>query len=317
MFSRTVSSRSRQSSCGTTPIRARISGPCTAGSMPSTRRVPAVAGEIAASIRIVEDLPAPFGPRKPNASPRPNSKSMPSTAQNGGVPFRAGYVFVRPRASTRSASDTIPPYRRRHVGSQQFDKSPQLLSVTSCGYSPNSAHDQVRRCILELTDTSLHRRHDRPCDRVRGDRGEIERLLKHPGAAVVGASADSVLISEAPRPRIAAPTRRGACEPLPADPAGAGGLATRCSEPTSTTPRPPGMWPRPAWGGWSRCADAGLLLPQAEGGLAAYLVALLNWHRRHRFCSVCGAGTRVAEAGLSRRCPTMQGEPTSRAPTRW
>ncbi|MDE3131901.1 MAG: NAD(+) diphosphatase, partial [Acidobacteriota bacterium] len=52
--------------------------------------------------------------------------------------------------------------------------------------------------------------------------------------------------------------------------------------------------------------EAGTLLGQSEGGLAAYLVALLNWHRRHRFCANCGARTRVAEAGLSRRCPTCR-----------
>jgi NAD+ diphosphatase len=31
-------------------------------------------------------------------------------------------------------------------------------------------------------------------------------------------------------------------------------------------------------------------------------VALLGWHRRHRFCANCGAPTQVAEAGLARRC---------------
>lgn len=49
--------------------------------------------------------------------------------------------------------------------------------------------------------------------------------------------------------------------------------------------------------------DAGALLPHAEGGLAAYAVALLNWHRRHRFCANCGAATAIAEAGYSRHCP--------------
>jgi hypothetical protein len=44
-------------------------------------------------IRIVEDLPAPFGPRKPNASPARTSTSMPSTAVK--PPNR----FTRPRAS--------------------------------------------------------------------------------------------------------------------------------------------------------------------------------------------------------------------------
>jgi NAD+ diphosphatase len=49
--------------------------------------------------------------------------------------------------------------------------------------------------------------------------------------------------------------------------------------------------------------DAGTTLPQSEGGLAAYLVALMNWHQRHGFCSVCGTKTAIAEAGLSRKCP--------------
>jgi NAD+ diphosphatase len=44
-------------------------------------------------------------------------------------------------------------------------------------------------------------------------------------------------------------------------------------------------------------------LAQDEGGLIAYAAALLNWHRRHRFCSVCGTASLVAEAGLLRRCP--------------
>jgi NAD+ diphosphatase len=48
--------------------------------------------------------------------------------------------------------------------------------------------------------------------------------------------------------------------------------------------------------------EAGALLAQQEGGLAAYLVALLNWHRRHGFCANCGASTSIAGAGLSRHC---------------
>jgi NAD+ diphosphatase len=46
-------------------------------------------------------------------------------------------------------------------------------------------------------------------------------------------------------------------------------------------------------------AEAG----QADGGLLAYAVALLNWHRRHGFCANCGAPTRSAEAGHVRACP--------------
>lgn len=49
--------------------------------------------------------------------------------------------------------------------------------------------------------------------------------------------------------------------------------------------------------------DAGAILSRSEAGLAAYTVAMLNWHRGHRFCANCGAGTAIAEAGYSRRCP--------------
>jgi NAD+ diphosphatase len=49
--------------------------------------------------------------------------------------------------------------------------------------------------------------------------------------------------------------------------------------------------------------EAGAELAQSEGGLAAYLTALLGWHRRHRFCANCGARTTTVQAGLARRCP--------------
>jgi hypothetical protein len=68
------------SSWGTTPILARISEPWVAASRPSTRSEPPLSGETQLIMRMVEDLPAPFGPRKPKASPGTRAKSMPSTA---------------------------------------------------------------------------------------------------------------------------------------------------------------------------------------------------------------------------------------------
>ena len=50
--------------------------------------------------------------------------------------------------------------------------------------------------------------------------------------------------------------------------------------------------------------EAGGILSRSEGGLAAYLMAMLNWHRSHRFCSNCGSITTSIEAGYSRRCGT-------------
>ncbi len=60
--------------------------------------------------------------------------------------------------------------------------------------------------------------------------------------------------------------------------------------------------PRPA-GRVVGLRDAGSVLPAAEAGLAAYATALVNWHRRHRFCANCGASTVVHEGGQVRRCP--------------
>ena len=54
--------------------------------------------------------------------------------------------------------------------------------------------------------------------------------------------------------------------------------------------------------------DIAPALAQHEGGLLAYAAALLNWHRRHGFCSVCGTASEVREAGLLRVCPACGAE---------
>lgn len=40
-----------------------------------------------------------------------------------------------------------------------------------------------------------------------------------------------------------------------------------------------------------------------DAGLLVHAVGLANWHAAHRFCSRCGAVTRVTEAGHTRTCP--------------
>lgn len=44
------------------------------------------------------------------------------------------------------------------------------------------------------------------------------------------------------------------------------------------------------------------LLPPDEASLCAYARGLLWWHRRHRFCGVCGHATVSEESGHVRRC---------------
>src|SRR5438309_568770 len=89
--------------------------------MPSTLKAPSDTGDTAPIIRMVDVLPAPFGPRKPKASPGATSKSIASTATNS--PKR----FVRPRARIRAGSGAVgwsfmgresyptPPARTRQV----------------------------------------------------------------------------------------------------------------------------------------------------------------------------------------------------------
>ena len=61
--------------------------------------------------------------------------------------------------------------------------------------------------------------------------------------------------------------------------------------------------PAPETPGRVNLREAAQALSQSEGGLVAYLTALLNWHRGHRHCANCGAPTEVAEAGSLRECP--------------
>jgi NAD+ diphosphatase len=53
---------------------------------------------------------------------------------------------------------------------------------------------------------------------------------------------------------------------------------------------------------------AAVVLSREEGGLAAYACALLNWHRRHRFCANCAHATELVEGGLTRHCPRCGAE---------
>ena len=55
-------------------------GPCSFGSSPRICSEPLVRVDTAPTIRMVVDLPAPFGPSSPNDSPGDTANEMPSTA---------------------------------------------------------------------------------------------------------------------------------------------------------------------------------------------------------------------------------------------
>jgi NAD+ diphosphatase len=48
--------------------------------------------------------------------------------------------------------------------------------------------------------------------------------------------------------------------------------------------------------------QAAMVLPAPESGILAQARSQLDWHRRHRFCSVCGERTRQRKGGHVRRC---------------
>src|SRR5215472_9999909 len=83
-----------------------MAGPSVTGFMPRMTSSPPLGGDTQPIMRIVEDLPAPFGPRKPNASPRRSSKLMPSTAVNS--PNRLVRPAARMRTSGLGTPETLP-----------------------------------------------------------------------------------------------------------------------------------------------------------------------------------------------------------------
>ena len=50
------------------------------------------------------------------------------------------------------------------------------------------------------------------------------------------------------------------------------------------------------------------VVPLDELGMLGQAKALFNWHRRHRFCSNCGAATTSAPTGTRRECPACSAQ---------
>src|SRR5215472_9998651 len=67
---------------------------CSTMSKPPTVTVPSEGGINPVIIRIVVDLPAPFGPRKPSTSPRSTENEMPSTARLAPKSFTKFWTLI-------------------------------------------------------------------------------------------------------------------------------------------------------------------------------------------------------------------------------
>ena len=64
------------------------------------------------------------------------------------------------------------------------------------------------------------------------------------------------------------------------------------------------------WSGmrFEDCRAAGELLATPDGGIVAQARAQLDWHRRHRFCSVCGKPSEKRRGGQMRYCPACKAQ---------
>jgi hypothetical protein len=90
----------------TRPIFRRTASRSLVTSYPATAALPEVGVARVHRILIVVDLPAPFGPRKPNVSPGLTSKSMPRTASI------SPYLLVSPLTRTAGwPTGDAPPGR--------------------------------------------------------------------------------------------------------------------------------------------------------------------------------------------------------------
>jgi NAD+ diphosphatase len=154
---------------------------------------------------------------------------------------------------------------------------------------------------------------DRAEDGRRLDAAWVRAQLEHPGARVLVAGSAGIPVEGGrlqlqplPAARPTQPLLLGVNEHGPV-------FALDEDEPAEGRPRLIGAGgrrgePAPKRQGRTGLRDAATVLPQDEAALAAYAASLLNWHRAHRFCANCGAATELAEAGLTRSCPSCGSE---------
>jgi NAD+ diphosphatase len=125
----------------------------------------------------------------------------------------------------------------------------------------------------------------------RGDEAWLAARLADPATRVVAASAAGVIVA-GERPRMLAVDALPDGVELVLLGVDGDGHAVFAADPGDELP-----------GERRGLRDLAPMLSQAEGGMVAHAVGLLNWHRRHRFCANCGAPSKAREAGHVRVCP--------------
>ena len=147
-----------------------------AGSMPMTSRTPPVIGETQPIIRIVEVLPAPFGPRKPNDSPRRDvevdgvdgGEIAEPLGQSAGMDERGrgrlghGGAWYRRRLGGAGSAPGIrpmaPPRNVLRCGSTSTCRGGTQNCEADHGDHPRTGHEAARRSARRRADRRRRRR---------------------------------------------------------------------------------------------------------------------------------------------------------------
>jgi NAD+ diphosphatase len=81
-------------------------------------------------------------------------------------------------------------------------------------------------------------------------------------------------------------------------------LGLRGKQPLFAAAMPDGKTaPLGALGEFRDMRAAAFVLPDTDTAIAGQAKALIDWHRRHRFCANCGTETAPADSGYRRDCP--------------
>ena len=108
--------------------------------MSMIRSEPAVIGETQPIIRIVEVLPAPFGPRKPNNSPGATSKSTASTAVNSPNCLVSPRARMSEEVAVVSGADTAGDTRVSGMGAHGTARGVASLAAAGRAIRRNLLH---------------------------------------------------------------------------------------------------------------------------------------------------------------------------------
>ena len=153
-----------------------------------------------------------------------------------------------------------------------------------------------------------------PLDRAADERKDpdwVASQREHPAARalLVGDAGVHVLTADPSRLALVPLTGAHGAEPILLGLDASGPVFVVDTERDGDPPRPlVGGRPAEAGAGGGVTRPVGLrdvvgVLSREAGGLVAYASSLINWHRRHGFCSVCGTPSDLSAGGLVRICP--------------